>query len=399
LKQRAIRFFLFIAAAAAVVCLCAVPAAGLEAADGLVGTAGNAGTPTGENGSASFEAQLEASGAAGLAEALPQETQDLLAQIGVADIDLYSILNADARDMLNLFFGILKGNMGTVAKAGIAACGLLMLLAIGESLLPDDEKTRHALQMAGSILSLMVLLPGLTQLLRGAVSVVDVGSKFTLLLIPILAGIITAAGNPLMAVSYHSFTFLAAQGLSQLADNVIVPTTGVVLGLSFVDAATKDARLSAVSELIKKTVIGTFSILAGLFTALLSIKSLIANTADALAVRGVKVFAGSVPLVGGALNEAMGAILSSISLVKGAVGGFALLAALLLYAPILVQLFLWSLLLKLLCSAGAMFRQDNTATVFKSAGFAVSILSACVIFNAALLLISTGLVLTMKAGA
>jgi len=243
-----------------------------------------------------------------------------------------------------------------------------------------------------------MLLPGLAGLMRAAAAVVKVGSNFTLLLIPILAGVITAAGSPALALSYHTLTFAAAQGLSQLADGVIVPSTGIVLGLSLVDGAAKDAKLSAVAGAVKKAVIGTFAILAGLFSALLSIKSLIANTADALVVRGVKVVTGSIPLVGGALSEACGAILSSVSLVKGAVGGWALFAALLLYAPVLIELLLWSAMLGLLAAAAELFAQERTAGMFKSAAYAVSILTACVVFSAALLVISTGLVITIGRG-
>ncbi len=343
-----------------------------------------------------LEEQLEASGAAGLPEALPQDVREALAQLGIEGVDYYAVLAASPRDIIGLLLDFLSGGIGEVLRSGVLAMGALMLLALALSLVPEDEKTRHTLEVAGSMLALLLLLPGLAELMRGSAAVVKAGSDFALLLIPVLAGIITAAGNPMLAVSYHSLAFAAAQGLAQLADGVVVPCTGVVLGLSLVDSAAKDARLSSLAELIKKAVIGAFALLAGLFSALLGIKSLIANTADAMVLRGAKVVAGSVPLVGGALSEACGAILSSVALVKGAAGGFALLAGLLLYAPALAELLLWSILLKVLAAAGELFGQKNAAAVFKSTAYAVSILAACVIFNAALLLITTGIVISVK---
>jgi len=344
---------------------------------------------------AAFRSQLEASGAESLVEALPDDVRDALHALGVDGIDLYSLLGASPRDILALLFGMLQGGLGKVLRAGAMALGVVLLLSFAFAAMPEDEKIRHSIEVTGSMLALILLLPGLAGLMRAAGAVVQAGSSFSLLLIPILAGIVTAAGNPALALSYHSVALMVAEGLSQLADGVIVPCTGVVLGLSLVDGAAKDARLSAVANAIKKAVIGTFAVLAGLFSALLSIKSLIANTADALVVRGVKVVAGSIPLVGGALSEACGAILSSVSLVKGAVGGFALLAGLALYAPALIELLLWSVMLKLLAAAAELFQQGKAAEVFKSAAYAVAILGACVVFNAALLLISTGLVITV----
>ncbi|MCL1952871.1 MAG: stage III sporulation protein AE [Oscillospiraceae bacterium] len=347
---------------------------------------------------AAFRSQLEASGAEALVEALPDDARETLHALGVDGIDLYSLLGASPRDILALLFDMLQGGMAKVVRAGAMAMGVVLLLSFAGAALPEDEKIRHSIEVTGSMLALILLLPGLAELMRAASAVVQAGSNFSLLLIPILAGIITAAGNPALALGYHSVALAAAEGLSQLAEGVIIPCTGVVLGLSLVDGAAKDARLSAVANTIKKAVIGTFAVLAGLFSALLSIKSLIANTADALVVRGAKVVAGSIPLVGGALSEACGAILSSVSLVKGAVGGFALLAGLALYAPALVELLLWSVMLKLLAAASELFQQSKAAEVFKSAAYAVAILAACVVFNAALLLISTGLVITVGKG-
>jgi len=347
---------------------------------------------------AAFKSQLEASGAQGLVEALPEDAREALRALGVEGIDLYSLLGASPRDIIALLFGMLQGGVGKVVRSGGMALGVVLLLSYAAAAMPEDEKIRHSLEVTGSMLALIFLLPGLAALMRAAGAVVHTGSNFALLLIPVLAGVITASGKPALALSYHSIAFAAAQGLSQLADGVIIPCTGVVLGLGLVDGAAKDARLSAVAGAVKKAVIGAFALLAGLFSALLSIKSLIANTADALVIRGMKVVAGSVPLVGGALSEACGAILSSVSLVKGAVGGFALLAALALYAPVLIELLLWSVLLKLLAAASELFQQGKAAEVFKSAACAVAILSACVVFNAALLLISTGLVITVGNG-
>jgi len=271
-----------------------------------------------------------------------------------------------------------------------------LLLAFAFSIIPEDATIRRTLGLPDIFLALLLMLPGLPHLMRAAAAVIEVGANFSLMLIPILAGILTASGRPMLAVSYHGLTFAAAQGLSQLARGVVVPTTGIVLGLSLVDGAAQDARLSALANAIKKTVIGTFAILASLFTALLSIKGAITNTADALVIRGVRVIASSVPLVGGAISEATSAILSSVNLVKGAVGGFALIAAVMLYAPVLTELLLWSVMLKLLAGTAELFGQGKAGGVFKSAAYAVAILAACVIFNAALLLISTGLVITMR---
>ena len=353
-------------------------------------------TPEASDAPSMFDSQLQASGAGELANTLPPETRDLLDELGLGNMDLHGLLHVSPRDIINQLLGMLQGSFVRTLRSGALALGVIMLMSYAFSILPDDEKMRRTLEITGSMLALILLLPGLAELMRAATAVVQLGANFNLALIPVLAGLLTASGRPTAAVSYHGLAFMAAQGLSQLAQGVIIPTTGIVLGLSLVDAAAQDARLSAVAGAIKKTVIGTFAVLASLFTALLSIKSVITNTADAMVIRGVRVLASSIPVVGGAISEATGAILSSVSLVKSAVGGFALIAALLLYAPVLIELLLWSVMLKGLAGAAELFGQGRAGGVFKSAAHAVAILGACVVFNAALLVISTGIVLTMR---
>lgn len=76
------------------------------------------------------------------------------------------------------------------------------------------------------------------------------------------------------------------------------------------------------------------------FVGLLSIKGLLAGAADSAVAKGAKFLIGSfVPVVGGAVSDALGSIVSSLSLVRGATGAFGILAVLLIALPVLPSCF------------------------------------------------------------
>ena len=57
------------------------------------------------------------------------------------------------------------------------------------------------------------------------------------------------------------------------------------------------------------------------------------------------------PVVGGAVSDALGSIVSSLSLVRGATGAFGILAVLLIALPVFAELLLWLMTLNL-CAVG-----------------------------------------------
>lgn len=149
----------------------------------------------------------------------------------------------------------------------------------------------------------------------------------------------------------------------------------------------------------QKTVTVTLGFLSTVFVGLLSIKGLLAGAADSAAAKGAKFLIGSfVPVVGGAVSDALGSIVSSLSLVRGATGAFGILAVLLIALPVFAELLLWLLTLNL-CAIGAdLFGQGKASALLRSVASALVILGAILLFNAVLLIISTALMLSVKSG-
>ena len=221
-----------------------------------------------------------------------------------------------------------------------------------------------------------------------------------LALIPVLAGIITAAGNPTLALTYGSFAMAAVQAAAQTAGNIIMPLCGAFSAFGVSASLSPELKLIKLADMIKKLTIGVLSFIAAAFSAVLGLKSLLAGSADTLASKGIKlVLSSAVPIVGGALSDAYSSIIGSVSLLKSTVGVFGVIAVVMIDLPVVLQLTARIILLKLLGVLSSSMGDDTTGEVLDTLSSALTVINAAVIFTAALFIISTGIVISVKAGA
>ena len=231
-------------------------------------------------------------------------------------------------------------------------------------------------------------------------SAVETTSDFMLALIPVLAGIITAAGNPTLALTYGSFAMAAAQAAAQTAGNIIMPLCGAFSAFGVSASLSPELKLTKLADMIKKLTIGVLSFIAAAFSAVLGLKSLLAGSADTLASKGIKLaLSSAVPIVGGALSDAYSSIIGSVSLLKSTVGVFGVIAVVMIDLPVVLQLTARIILLKLLGVLSSSMGDDTTGEVLDTLSSALTVITAAVIFTAALFIISTGIVISVKAGA
>lgn len=105
------------------------------------------------------------------------------------------------------------------------------------------------------------------------------------------------------------------------------------------------------------------------------------------------------PIVGGALSDAYSSIIGSVALLKSTVGVFGVVAVVLMDLPVILQLTARILLLKLLGVLSSSMGDDASCEVLETLSSALTVINAAIIFTAALFIISTGIVISVKAGA
>lgn len=342
--------------------------------------------------------QLEASGANELYHKLPGETRELLKELGIDKVDFYSIYDTSPRKFIDLLIDTVKQKSDGPLKSAFRLTGIIILISIAESFVPKDDKSKKVLFFVSGLLIAVSIAVPLSQAVSRAASSIYVSGSFMLLLIPVLAGVVAVSGNPMLAVSYNSIAFAFAQAVSQTAKNIVVPFTGIYMVTGIAGSLMPEFKIGVLTETIKKTAVTVLSFSAALFVAFLSIKGIMANTADTMASKGIKLVVKTVvPVLGGALSDAYSSIAGSLSLVRSAVGVFGIIAVALIAVPSLIELMLWAIPLKIVAACSDMFGLEDQAEMLRTLSSAASLLGVAVLFNAVLLIVATGVTLAVRA--
>lgn len=113
--------------------------------------------------------------------------------------------------------------------------------------------------------------------------------------------------------------------------------------LGAVGAFLPTLKLSAVSEMIRKASSTVIGFAAAIFAGFITLKNIISGSADSLTSKGIRLVTSTfVPIVGGALSEAYSAISGSISLLRGVIGIYGIIAVAVIFLPVILNLAMWS---------------------------------------------------------
>lgn len=330
---------------------------------------------------------------------LDEQTQALLKEIGADSADFDSLFGVTPQRVWSLTKKLLTGNIEAPTKSAVRLIAVIILIAIFECFAPEDTGIKTAVGIVGTLLCIVSVISPLSTAVRSAVSSIEIGEKLMLALIPVLAAVVTVTGNPTLAASFQSIAFTGAQIISGISNSFIVPVVGAVMALDVTGSVMPSFKLGGITSLIKKSITAVLTFVSTLFVSFLGIKGALANAADTVASKGIKlVISSAVPVVGGALSEAYSGIIGSLVLVKSTIGIFGIAAVALINLPSCIQLLFWIFALKLSAAIGELFDQQNIAALLRALASSLTLLNVVLLFNAVLFIISTALILVIKAG-
>ena len=348
-----------------------------------------------------FEDQIESSGANGLFDKLPDETDNYLSELGIDGIDYKKLLDVSPRSIISLLLDMVSGKASGPLKASVAVLGMILLCSILEGF-----KTSFGEKSLGGVFGIVaalcvgtsVIIP-ITSCVAGACSVIKVSCDFMLVFIPVLAAIIAASGNPTAAVTYNTLVFSVSELISRFSLNFITPFIKIFLAFSIVSSVSPELNMNKMADLFKKAITIALGFCSTVFVGLLTVKGFLAGGADSVTVKTVKYFVGSfVPIIGNSIGEALSSIQSCLVLVKSTVGIFGIICIALMYLPVLVELILWILSLSVCAACSDVFGLKNVSSVLKAINSALVLLTVIIIFCSILLIVSTAIMLMIRNG-
>lgn len=332
-------------------------------------------------------------------ENIPDDVKSLLEKNGEKKPGLDSFVNFNFRDIVNIVKQIVTGQIESPLKSLIKLISVVVIIAVTECFVPDDSKTKLIMEIFGKTMCVVSVLSPISTAIASAIASVNMSESFMLLLLPVLTSIVSLSGNPLTAVSFQSISFVGAQIITYIAQKIMVPIVGVVLSLDFAGTLMPVYNLSGITEFIKKAITVVMSFSATVFVSFMGIKGALSNAADTVANKGIRlVISSAVPVVGSALSEAYNGILGSMILAKSTLGVVGICVMFLINLPSCIQMLFWIFTLRLSGAVADLFEQKGISALLKSLASSLTLLNVILIFVAVLFIISTALLLVIRAG-
>lgn len=345
--------------------------------------------------------QAQESGADDLPDALPQETRNILDELGVGSTDWQSVNHLSAEGIFDQIRQIAgeKGNAPLRASFSVLAVMLLCALLNGMKLSFGDRPLGGVVGMAGTLCICTVVVTPIVSCIANAAAVIKGAAGFLLACVPVLTGIMVAGGQVVSAGTYNLLMVGAGNTISIIAAVFLVPLLNIFLAFSIVSAVSPSLNLSGLCGLFGKAVKWVLGFCMTVFTSLLTVQSVVSAAADSTTTRAAKFMISSfVPVVGSALGDALNTVQGCVKLLKSGVGAFGLIAGAFIFLPVIVECLMWMLTLTVCAGIGDIFELKEITTLLRSASKVVETMFAIVLCCMTILMVSTVLMLVIGGG-
>lgn len=339
-----------------------------------------------------YREQFQKSGAADLQDSLPQDTKKILDQLGVDEGNWSSISSITPQNYFQKIVSVFTGKLPTPLRVIASVIAVILLCALLNSvkLSFGEQPLGGVVGMVGTLCVCTLVVTPIVACISDAADMLKAASGFLLACVPVLVGIMAAAGQPVSAASYHMVMVAAGDTVSVFSSTVLVPMMNIFLAISVVSAISPGINLGGLCTVLNKSIKWVMGLCMTLFTSLITMHSIVASAADSTTSKTAKFIVSSfVPVVGNALGEALNTVNGCVRALKSGVGAFGLLAGLFLFLPVIAECLLWILTLILCSGISQVFDLKEITSLLKASTDVVSTMMAILLCCMMILVIST----------
>ncbi|WP_274953265.1 stage III sporulation protein AE [Angelakisella massiliensis] len=219
-------------------------------------------------------------------------------------------------------------------------------------------------------------------------------SLFITTFIPILAGVMTAGGQPLTGAVYNILLFGACQLMASFVSAFLAPLLCAYLALSVTSVTCPGFHLEDAAAGLRSFGVWAMTLFLTVFTGLLTIQGVVASGGDQATIKTAKFMIGSlIPGIGGALSDLYVAAQGYLQIAKGTLGAFGVAVTVLTFLPLLLRILLWYLSLNLAALMSGILGSGSISSLLRQLSGALGLLLAVLCCQLLLVVISTTMVM------
>jgi len=314
---------------------------------------------------------------------------------------VYAIISGESAVNYSNFFACLFSNLVEMVAKYLPMLSLIIAIGVISNLL-NGIKSKFNEKSTGNLINLVcffsvcILIIGIvTSLTKSTGTAIESMVKQMNTLFPILLTLMIGLGAHASASAYKPIVAIISTYVADFFNFFIVPLFMLSFVFGIISNMTDNIKLDKFSSFISSLFKWSIGLVFTLFFAVFSLQGIAVGSFDSLSIRTTKYTIKSyVPVMGGYLSDGMDLILSSTLLIKNSVG---LVGVLLIISTIispLLEIVIFSLLLKLISAVLQPLGNSKTSNFLSSTSKSITMLSSAIIAIGFMYLISIGLVMT-----
>ncbi len=258
-----------------------------------------------------------------LENAVPDSAREI---IGRAEIET----GEGQKRLLEDIWNYIKENSGKQLKTAIRSAVSVLLIAILTSLVTSAFNVKQSYTVMAGVVGISAVTvssaASFISLGRETISEISVFSK---VLLPTLATAGTVNGAYTSAGAKYAVSVFFIDILISAAEKLIIPLICAYLAAGIASAALGGDGIGSVVSFLKWLTVTIMTSLVMIFTAFLSITGIVSGSADAVVQRMTKTaISTALPVVGGIVSDAAGAVAAGAALLKNGIGVFGMIVVL-----------------------------------------------------------------------
>lgn len=302
---------------------------------------------------------------------LPEEARDISGSLKVDGS--YDTENALER-LWNSLIDKIKGELCENIKTASALIAISMLCALSGSLC-SGKPIKEYINIAGCCAAAVSLLGSVDSIVGETVAALNQLSDYSKAALPAMFTAAAACGAVGSASAKYAATCLALDVLMSVSQKLIIPLVYSYLALAVAGSVFPNSLLSNTARLTKWIAGTIMTAMTIAFSAYIGMTGLVAGSVDAVAIKTARtVISTTLPVVGGIISDASGAVLSAASVIKNSAGVFGLIAVCALCAGPFAVLSVRMLVLKAAAAASDMVPNSRLSGLINSVSTAMGLL-------------------------
>ena len=314
---------------------------------------------------------------------------------------VYSIISGENAVSYSSFFASVFSIFVDLIVKYLPMLSLIVAIGVISNLLNGikskfNEKSTSGLIHFVCFLAVVVLTIGMiSSISKTSVSSVNSMVSQMNAIFPILLTLMIGIGATASAGVFQPIVAIISTYVADFFTYLILPLFMVSFVFGIINNLSDNIKLDKFKSFISSFFKWSVGLIFTLFFAVFTIQGISAGTFDSLSIRTTKYTIKSyIPIMGGYLSDGMDLILSSTILIKNAVGLVGILMIISTIISPLLEIVVFSLLLKLVSAILQPMGNNKTSNFLMSTSKSITMLSSCIIAVGFMYLISVGLVMT-----